>query len=177
MTKTRDRTPKDPFTPSRADGRSDRRVVFELVRDADPGTAYEYKVLIEALQEGLEEPVQRPRVYRAVAGANKTLLRERKRYLSVVPKVGYRVIAADEHLPVALGKKDRAQTYLRAGIELLKNARIEELSDTQRSLHEGQLMLLGGLYQAVNESARRHSRSEKLIADLRARVDRLEGDD
>jgi hypothetical protein len=162
------------FTPSRADGRSDRRVVFEMVQHADPDTTFTYQKLTDALQEGLDQPVGRDRVYRAVGSANRTLLREQKRYLSVVPDIGYRVISASEHLPVALIKKDKAQGYLRRGIELLRNARVDELDPTQRTLHEGQLLILGGLYQATRESARRHDKSEALIAELAARVDRLE---
>jgi hypothetical protein len=164
------------FTPSRADGRSDRRVIYELTQHAEPDTTFTYKKLSDALQEGLDTPVSRDRVYRAVGAANRTLLREQKRYLSVVTDVGYRMIAASEHLPVALIKKDKAQAYLRRGMDLLRNARIDELDATQRTLHEGQLLILGGLYQASRESARRHDKSEALIAQLAERVDRLESE-
>lgn len=164
------------FAPSRADGRSDRRVVFELVADAEPDTVFKYEELIEALSEGLDEPITRDRVYRAVGAGNKTLLRERKRYLQVVADVGYRVIPTSEQLPVALIKKDRAQTYLSKGIELLRNARLDELDAAQRTLHEGQLLILAGLHQAVRESDQRHAKSEALISDLQQRVDKLEED-
>lgn len=163
-----------PFTPVRADGRSDRQVIFELTRAAPPETTFTYQQMVDALSEGLDTPVDRDRVYRAVAQANKTLLREEKRYLNVVKNVGYRVINAGEHLPVALIKKDRAQTYLKRGIDLLRNVRIDELDPTQRTLHEGQLLILGGLYRATQESARRHDKAEALIEDLKNRVERLE---
>ena len=162
------------FTPSRPDGRSDRQVVFDLTRGSAPDTTFTYQQLTDALGAGLEFPVERDRVYRAVAQANKTLLREEKRYLSVVKGVGYRVINSGEHLPVALIKKDRAQTYLKKGIELLRNARIDELDATQRTLHEGQLLILGGLYRATQESARRHDKAEALIDQLTSRVEKLE---
>jgi hypothetical protein len=169
------------FTPSRPDGRSDRRVVYELAADTQPDTKFTYVELGYALAEGLDQPVARDRIYRAVGEANKTLLREKKRYLSVVAREGYRVIGADEHLPVALTKKDKAQTYLKRGIDLLRNVRLGELDETQRSLHQAQLMVLGGLYQSVKESERRHERSEELIADLvrsrdamTQRIERLE---
>lgn len=155
-----------PFTPSRADGRSDRQVIYDLTGDADPGATYTYAELTDALQDGLDQPVTRDRIYRAVAAANKTLLREHSRYLGVVENVGYRIIRADEHLPVSLQKKDRAQTHLRRGIELLRHARLDELTEAQRTLHEGQLMILSGIYAAVEDSARRHERTEGLIEDL-----------
>lgn len=174
-----------PFRTTRSDGRSDRRVIYELVQDAEVETMFSYEELISALQVGLPKGtmVDRDRVYRAVASANRTFLRERKRYLGVVENVGYRVIRADEQLPVSLKKKDRAQGYLQRGIELLRHARLEELTEAQRTLHEGQLMIMSGLYHAVQESARRHDRAESLIEDLlksnrdiQDRLDRLEGE-
>ncbi len=173
--------PGTAFAPSRSDGRSDRRVVFELVQDAEPDTVFKYQELIDALSDGLDDEVTRDRVYRAVAQGNKTLLRERKRYLQVVADVGYRVIPTSEQLPVALIKKDRAQSYLSKGIELLRNARLDELDAAQRTLHEGQLLILAGLHQAVRESDQRHAKTEALVAELQKtsselqqRVDKLE---
>lgn len=172
-----------PFRTTRSDGRSDRRVIYELVQDAEVETVFSYEELISALQVGLPKGtmVDRDRVYRAVASANRTFLRERKRYLEVVENVGYRVIRADEQLPVSLKKKDRAQGYLQRGIELLRHVRLEELTEAQRTLHEGQLMIMSGLYHAIQESTRRHDRAESLIEDLlksnrdiQDRLDRLE---
>jgi hypothetical protein len=170
-----------PFTPSRDDGRSDRRVVYDLTQEADPGAMFTYAELVDALQEGLDKPVQRDRVYRAVSAANETLLREHRRYLGVVENVGYRVIRTDEHLPASLVKKDRAQSHLKRGIELLRHARLDELTEAQRTLHEGQLMILSGVYHAVQDSEKRHDRAETLIEDLlksnqeiKDRLERLE---
>lgn len=151
-------------------------MIFELTRSAAPGTTFGYQQLVDALSAGLTVPAGRERVYRAVAAANKTLLREERRYLHVVTNVGYRVITADEHLPVALTKKDRAQTLLGKGIALLRNVRLDELDPTQRTLHQGQLLILAGLHQATRESARRHDRAFALIEELTSRVERLEVD-
>jgi hypothetical protein len=156
----------NPFKPSRDDGRSDRQVIYDLVHTANPGDTFTYKELRTALEDGLDKPVHRPRIYAAVQQANKTLLREQSRYLGVIPNVGYRMIRAEEHLPVSLQKKDRAQQHLRRGIELLKHARLDELTEAQRTLHEGQLMILSGIYQAVEDSHKRHDRAESLIEDL-----------
>ena len=176
-----------PFTPSRDDGRSDRQVIYDLVHNnvADfAGPIWTYNELRDALQDGVEKPIDRPRIYAAVRQANSTLLREHSRYLGVVENVGYRMLRADEHLPVSLQKKDRAQTHLRRGIELLKHARLDELTEAQRTLHEGQLMILSGIYHAVEDSHKRHDRTESLIEDLlkqqqetEARLQRLENED
>lgn len=162
------------FKPSRPDGRSDWRVIYDLTQESEPNTTFTYHELVEGLAAGLDEEIPRPRVYRAVAQANTTLLQERQRFLNVVRNVGYRVIHADEHLPVALGRKERAQTQLKSGLELLRKCRVGELDDNQRKLHEGQLLILSSLVQTVQESERRHERSEAMIAELSKRVDQLE---
>lgn len=166
----------EAFSPSRPDGRSDRRVVVELVADGEPDTTFTYAELIEALSEGLDEPVARPRVYRAVKQANKTLLRERKRYLQVVPNTGYKMLRAEEHLPVALNKKNTAETYMRRGAELLDHVQLGELSADMRKAVEGNRLMFAGLIGAIQHSAQRHAKSEALIADLQQRVDKLEDD-
>ena len=167
-------TVSPPFLPSRPDGRSDRRVVFDLVEDADPDTTFTHDELIEALSADLDVDIERPRVYRAVRDGNTTLLRERKRYLSVVRGEGYRVIHTSEAVAVALDKKGRAESFLARGIAVLKNARMDELDPAQRVLHEGQLLIMAGLHEATQRSERRHARSEELIADLTTRVERVE---
>lgn len=160
----------EPFEPSRADGRSDRQVILDTVTDAVPETVFSYEVLIEALAEGLDaERIDKRRVYRAVANANQTLLREKSRYLAVVRNLGYRVLRADEHLPAAIDRKQSAVSKLRQGMDLLRNAKLEELDEAQRVLHQGQLMIMGGLYDAVRESHQRHDKQERVIAELRTR--------
>lgn len=165
-----------PFASSRSDGRSDRQVLFDLVESADPDTLVSYDRILSALSDGLSKPVAKDRAYRAVASVNKILLRERRRYLRVVPNQGYRVIRSDEHLPEALAKKSRAQSYISRGVELLRNARLDELTEAQRTLHEGQLMVLAGLHQAVQESTARHDKQERVLDELRRRVEKLEGE-
>lgn len=163
-----------PFTPSRADGRSDRQVVFDLVCDAEPDTMFTHAEITAELSAGLDDPVTQQRMYQAVMNGNTTLLRERKRYLGNVRGAGYRVIHTSEAVAVALDKKGRAETFLARGVAVLRNARMDELDPTQRVLHEGQLLIMAGLHEATKRSERRHQRSEELIAALTARVERIE---
>jgi len=160
---------RKPFEPSRPDGRSDRRVIVDLVEDAEPDTTFDYDTIIAALSDGLDKPVERRRIYRAVTNANKLLLRERRRYLKVVPNVGYRMIRADEHLPVAIDKKNEAVTKLQRGVELLRHARLDELPEAQQVLHDGQLMILSGLHDALVGQAKRIERHDSLITEVRER--------
>jgi hypothetical protein len=155
------------FLPSRPDGRSDRRIIFELVGDAEPETLFGFEQLAAALQDGLATPVRRERIYRAVSQGNKTLLRERRRYLAPVAGQGYRMIRADEHLPMAIGKKSRAEKQIHDGIEILRNVRLDELTEPQRTMHVGQLMILDGVYRMAKASEKRHARQEQVLEDLR----------
>ncbi len=155
-----------PFKASREDGRSDRRVIYDLAVDADPDTIFTYDDLLAALSAGTDRQITRAHVYPAVSAANKALLDDRKRYLTVVAKHGYRVIHAHEHHGAALVKKERANGLLKRGIDLLKNVRLDELDAAQRTLHEGQLMIMAGLHQAIQESDRRHKRTDELIQGL-----------
>ena len=172
------------FTPSRPDGRSDRRIVYELVQDAEPETLFDYAQITEALQDGIDLPIRRDRVYRAVAAGNRTLQRERKRTLAPVPGRGYRIARADEHLSLAVVRKAKAETQLKAGIDLLRNVRLDELSEPHRTLHVGQLMILDGVYRMAHASQQRIERQEQVIAgirqqqaDIAARLDKIEGAD
>jgi hypothetical protein len=148
--------------------------VFDLAVAAEPDAQFTHDEIADALAADLDGPVDRSRVYRAVSGGNTTLLRERKRYLRNVPGLGYRVIHTSEAVAVALDKKGRAEAYLARGLDVLRNARIEELSPAQRVLHEGQLLIMAGLHEATQRSERRHNRSEELIANLTARVEQVE---
>jgi DNA-binding winged helix-turn-helix (wHTH) protein len=156
-----------PFKPSRDDGRSDRRVVYELVSDAEPGTVFTKDDLRTALEEGVDVDITDVRVGAAVRSVRHMLLRERQRYLISVPGIGYRMIRSDEHLPVALGKKQRAEMQLRDGIEILRNTDVSELSEAQRSLHQGQLLIVQGVYQFARASEKRIKEQGHLIEQLR----------
>lgn len=164
----------DPFTPSRSDGRSDKRVVYELTKDAEPETLFRYDELKEALEDGLDKEIERSRVYRAVASANRLLLRENRRYLSVVKGTGYRMTPANEHVPLSLIRKSRAETQLAAGVDLLRQVRYDELNDAERQLAQGTLLVFDGFYRAIKSSETRHSRQEETISALTQRLETLE---
>lgn len=155
------------FRPSRSDGRSDRQVVYELVGDAEPDSMFPFDDIQAALSEGLDSPASKSRAYKAVKAANNLLLREKRRYLVSVPGVGYRMIHASEHLPVALGKKTRAETQIKTGIKILREVRMAELAEPERNLIVGQLMIMDGMYQMARASERRHAKQEQVIDEIR----------
>lgn len=162
------------FAPARADGRSDRMVVFELVRDAEPDTLFHFDTIQGELQEGLTTIVTRQRVSQAVLQANKTLLREKSRCLASVRGMGYRVIRAEEHTEKALERKTKAENQIKAGLDILRNTRIDELDDAQRALHTGQLLILDGVYRMAKASEERHKQTEQVLQQIKQQQDTID---
>lgn len=163
-----------PFQPSREDGRSDRTVVFSLMQNAEPNTVFSYDRLQQALSVGTDRAIDRRTVGTAVRAANKKLLSEQRRSIVVIPNVGYRVVEAKEHMTLGLARRDRSEVQLAAGFEVLKQTRIEELDEPERSLHRGQLMIMAALYDAIRTTRKRQDVQDRVIEDLLQRIDKLE---
>jgi hypothetical protein len=162
------------FQPTRRDGRSDRQVVYELMQDAEPGVVFAHDVIADALQSGVADPITPERASAAARAANRLLLRERRRTMLAVRGIGYRILAACEHVGASLSRRERAESQVRAGLSILRECRLDELSETQRKLHEGQLLVMSGVYDAVRYTNARVDRHEKALRALTDRVVRLE---
>lgn len=155
------------FAPAREDGRSDRVVIFEFAQDFEPDTLFAFDTLAHELQNGLNIEVTRQRISQAVQQANKTLLREKSRYLASVRGVGYRMIRADEHVSKALERKTKAEQQIKAGLDILRNTRTDELDEAQRALHTGQLLILDGVYRMAKASEERHKQTEQVLNQIK----------
>lgn len=166
----------------RKDGRSDGQVVFDVAIQAKPNDILRYEVLLDALQKDVNSvEFDKNRVYGAIKSANRKLLKKHSRYLAVVRGTGYKLITADEHLGIALSKKQTAQKYMLTGLEILEHTVFDELSPTQRLLHEQQMVLMKGLYQKVKYHDEKLSETESMIDKMRneqkamqERLERLE---
>jgi hypothetical protein len=163
------------FSPSRDDGRSDRRVVLDLVGpEPEPGTFYAYVQLERALGQGTDRDITRRSICSAVNAANRSLLHDRKRALVVVRGAGYRIARANEHLPISLDKRRRAETFIARGLDHLRHVRDDELTENERHMHDGMLNTMTGFALALEDSHRRHDRQEGVIDRLLKRVEALE---
>lgn len=168
-----------PFNKtSRKDGRSDGQVVFDLVLNMKPNDILTYETLLEELQKDIDTvEFDRNRVYGAVKSANKKLLKKQSRYLAVIRGQGYKLITADEHLGVALNKKQTAQKYMKTGVEILEYTQFEELSPSHRIVHEQQMILMKGLYHKIKHHDQRIGETENLLDKMRndqlAMIERL----
>lgn len=156
------------FPPSRSDGRSDARVILELVRDATPQAVYTYDELETALRAGLpaETRVERDRIYQAVAAANRTLLRHHHRNLGVVRGLGYRVMLPEDHAPAAMCRYRRGENQVQAGLAILKGVDWDGLTPEARRVHEGTLLVVAGVAQALRHATRDVRRIDSLVDTL-----------
>jgi hypothetical protein len=155
-----------PFEPTRPNGKSDRRLVVELVRDADPGTLFDFKTLTSALQWGTTREINRRVITAAVTAANRTLLVEQKRILHSIAGVGYRLAHANDHTRLADGRKARAHAQLQWAVDTLAHVRWDEMDPNVRAAHEAQLMIVAAHHQALSALKRTQDRHEQILRQL-----------
>jgi hypothetical protein len=172
-----------PFKTGRSDGRSDGRVLAELVQDAPPETVFTYDDLQSALQAGLpsESLVSRARIYKAIKAANKILLDHHHRDLGVVVNVGYRILKPEEHAPTAMGRYRKGENQIKAGVLILRGADLNTMNPRDRQIHDGTMMIMSGIVSALQQSTRDIRRIDRIVdtvahgqEDLAQRVARLE---
>lgn len=152
-----------PFTASRLDGRSDRQVVFELMRDAEPGTLFTFAAIEDALQAGIADSIGRPRACAAVRLAKKTLQQQVNRSVKAVRGRGYRLLMASEHVGVAVTHESRAIKQMKAGLAILQHCRLDEMSESDRTRHQGYTLTMVGTMNALTHQNARLTRIEKVL--------------
>src|SRR5262245_27738757 len=162
------------FAPSRASGQTNTDVLTSLVASQAPGTTFTYDQLREALEQGAPRKYLRKDVQQAVRQANHRLLRDHKRCLRVVRNVGYRLVYAREHMDIASERTRKGNRQMRWALEVLENAKLEEMTDQQRNIHIAQTAIANLFYdrtRALDHQSRAHARS---IAALYGRMDEVE---
>lgn len=134
---------------SRENGKPDYVIIYELFHKLKPGTKLRHDEIINALQEGTVRTITMDNVYAAVSRANDVLLEKHQYCLVPIRGEGYRIIHANEHVKVALNKKKTAANYIKKGMKILKETRLNELSDKERAYHIEQSILLQQNYQTI----------------------------
>lgn len=163
------------FAIVRLDGRSNQQVILDFVRDHEPGHLYTYDVLAEELGRGTERVYSVQTVQSIVRQCAPRLSKEQARVLRNVPRVGYRLAHASEHVSLALTHTRKSEVQLHRGFEVLSHVRLEEMDENQRKAHEGHLMITGALYQNQRMMWRKQQAVERALSALKARVDAIDG--
>lgn len=162
------------------------RVIYDMLRELDVGDVLTYEAAGEALD--LEPTKDRHAIQMAVRRAAKEHEREDRRALDAVPNFGYRIVETEQHLALARRhqrKSDRSldrakskvvnvdltgvDTEVRRAFEVTATA-LSMLADYSRRLDVRQR----NLEEAVRATQERQDRSGEQIAELHARLDRLE---
>jgi hypothetical protein len=162
------------FKAKRADGRSRRQVVLDLCKTKSPHDVVTYEELGQALD--LDPVADRTIIQGTVQHANQSLLKEYQRGMQVIPNTGYQVLEAREHLDAA-GKHQRKSTRAQGrAVHFLKNTKLEEMTPTERQLHQGQLMIAQMVLTHHKQTAAHLKRHDQAIESLRDDVRKLGGE-
>jgi hypothetical protein len=134
------------------------RMIYErLLETADFGDLITYGMLDEVLGRPFDEsrsPFQK---------ARKVLAERRKRQLVVVPRVGYRVVEAREHLDVAADYQRRGQRHLQRMSRVFDTTPVEHLTPAERLLFDRQSIIAYTQLSFMIETNRRFDRHEAIL--------------
>lgn len=174
-----------PFQP--AGVRARWLEVYDVLKAAKVGDIITYEQLGEALE--LDPAADRHKIQMAVRRAAQEHEKADKRALDSVKNVGYRIVDAPEHVMLARRHQSKASKALVRGHSKAVNVDFGRVdAETRKALE----MIAQGfalqmdfnrrfdvrqkrLEAALDAASTRVDRSEQEIAELRARLDRLEG--
>ena len=162
------------FKSTRSSGKSDAKIIKELVEDSESDTLFRFDELIEALEADTHRRFTRASVTNAVSRSRRYVLRGTQKTLVSIKNVGYKVAPADQHIGLSQDRWRRSNRQLEAGLDLLENVQMDELTPAQRDAHKGQLMVSRTLYENQLAIQRRQEKTEEAIARLTRRVDKLQ---
>ena len=141
------------FKPTREDGRSFRDVAVDALKDRPPETIVSYEDLGNAL--GLDPKTELGKIRAAVRAAIKPLLDLHRRGITNVPGKGYRVLPARENMIVASNHRSKADRAMGRAVVFLQGANRDEMTETERRLHDGQLMIMQAIHALTAPNAHR----------------------
>lgn len=175
-----------PFRP--AGDRARWLAVYEMLRDAAINDVVTYAALGGAL--GLHPDKDRHVIQMAVRRAAVEHEEVDKRAIEAVPNTGYRIVPAPENLRLARRHQKKAGRSLARGQSKAVNVNLSGMAPDIRSAFEVVARAFAlqvdfnkrldvrqaKLEDTVNAMSQRTDRTESEIAELKARLARLEGD-
>lgn len=173
-----------PFRPSGE--RARWRILYEMLTALNVDDTISYEEMGEAL--GLDPDKERHQIQMALRRAGREYEVVDKRALDVIANVGYRVVRAPEHLRLADREQRKAGKALARGHSKVVNVDFNEVDAETRKAFEvvGRAFALqmdfnrrlayrqGQTEKALREVTNRTERTDAELAELRARLARLE---
>lgn len=177
------------MAPFKAHGEQARwRVIYELLCGHNVEDVVTYEQIADALD--LDAETDRHRIQMAVRRAAQEYEQVDKRALDAVTNVGYRIVRAQEQLTLARKQQTRSNNALARGRSKAVNVDLAGVDEaTRRALDTvAQAFALQmdfnrrfdvrhrRLEEALSTVAKQSDRSAEELAELRARLERLEGE-
>lgn len=156
----------DLFSPRRADGRAEWRVVYDATRTLSYGTQITFTEIC-----GWLDTQDHNRVHRAVGRCNREYMREgTPRILGNVRGIGYRVLAPTEYAPAALNHQSQARKKMTTAVDIMRTAPLEDMTPAQRDWAHKVTMVL--VDNELRLRAQEHWRddAEDRLAELERRA-------
>src|SRR5262249_24472980 len=156
----------DLFSPRRADGRAEWRVVYDATVNLPYGTDVPFKLLA-----GLLDDDDRDRMYRAVRRANKQFVTENKpRILGNVRGTGYRILQPAEYAPHAMAYQVQARQKMTTAVDLMRTAPLNDMTTGQRDWAHKVYMVLADNELRLRSQEQWQSEAEKRLIELERRM-------
>lgn len=173
-----------PFEPAGETARW--RVLYGLLTERTVGDILTYEVMAEALD--LDPAKDRHTIQVAMRRAGKELEQEDKHAVESVTNVGYRIVEPEEHLRLARGQQKRSSRALERGHSKVVNVDLSSVDPEVRQAFQVvasafamqmefnrrtdiRQKKLEDALEAVHEKS---TRTDEEVAELRARLERLE---
>ena len=156
----------DLFSPRRADGRAEWRVIYDRAVKLDYGANITFEDVAELL-----ETKERARAHRAVRRCNQQFTREGKaRILGNVRGIGYRVLRPSEYAPAAIAYQVQARRKMTSAVDIMRTAPINDMAPAAREwAHKVTLVLMDNELRLRTQEQWQASAEERL-AELERRA-------
>ena len=164
----------DLFTPRRADGIAEWRVVYNHTIELPYGTPVTFTDLAAWLEDG-----SRDRAYRAVARCNRQFGREGlARILGSNRPAGYRVLRPEDYAPLALNYQQQARRRISRAVIVLECAPVADMSQAHRDwAHKVTMILRDNELRLRSQEAWRQEAEARLTALERKIAEREAGEE
>jgi hypothetical protein len=156
----------DLFSPHRADGRAEWRVIYEVAVDLPYGADLTFDAIAKML-----ETDDRGRAHRAVRRCNREFVNEHTpRVLGNIRGMGYRVLQPADYAPAALNVQKRARRQMTSAVDLMRTAPLADMTDNQRDWAHKVTMVLIDNELRLRSQEQWQKDAEKRLRELEQRA-------
>ncbi len=156
----------DLFSPHRADGRAEWRVVYDHAEKLPYGTDVTFDDIAKLLDTD-----DRGRAHRAVRRCNKQFIEVNKpRVLGNIRGVGYRILQPADYAPAALAYQKQARRKMTTAVDLMRAAPLDDMNTSQRDWAHKVTMILVDNELRLRSQEQWQKDAEKRLAELEQRM-------